>query len=156
MIGSSPDDSTNRVERAQARKFLLADPEEAPKRARFRRWLALVAAVAIVIAAGLVGGSALISHWALINSYEDWMRHELRTLMALEADYYATHGTFADSDEFGTTFIPSQGVYIDIQNVTDSSWQATAVHVRSRTACFVSVKLGGAGNSEDLPSCERQ
>lgn len=126
------------------RPFLLRDPEEAPRRARFRRRLLAVLAAGVLVIAGTVAGQAAADRWRMRRSYEEWMTRDLERLQNVQERYREVAGSFGTVADIGPAFVPSQGVHVTIRDVSSSGWTATATHVRSRTACHLDVQLPGS------------
>lgn len=137
-----------------ARQFLLKDPEEAPRRARFRRRMLILAATITFVSAASYGARVVFDRWSLARSYEGWMRNDLTRLSTFQNDYRAAHATFATLDQLGTSFVPSQGVTIEIHETNATSWSATATHVRTRTVCSVTARLS-APATDNTVTCNR-
>lgn len=85
------------------------------------------------------------------------MKSDLRNLASAEESYFYDNATYTTSVPGLTTFSPSRGVTITVNQSTMGGWSATATHSNTSRQCFLYTgnvsPVGGGAALEGQVSC---
>ncbi len=124
-----------------------------------RKGFTLIELLIVVVIIGILAAIA-IPKFANTKekAYMASMKSDLRNLVTAQEAYFSDHTTYTDISGLGTSYAPSTGVTVEIDENLGSGWHATATHnaLDSSRECWIYVGTGLAttgDGQEGEPKC---
>ena len=117
--------------------------------------------IELLVVVAIMGSrvSMMVPRWQASRekAFVATMKSDLRNLASAEESYFYDYATYTTSVPALTTFSPSHGVTITINESTMGGWSATATHSNTPRQCFLYTgnvsPVGGGTTVEGQVSC---